>query len=297
MKIEIEGMSFGYAGVPVLEDITLSIRGPQLVSIIGPNGVGKSTFIHCINKILSPTAGTVLVNDIDVSQAAIKDLAKEIGYVPYSANTSFPLSVVDTVLMGRHPYSGWNTLNDDLAIVYSALRLLHIDHLAMRNFNELSAGQHQKVMIARGIVQEPKVLLLDEPTSNLDIKHQIEVTRILRELSQNKGILVIMISHDLNIAAKYSDHMIMMSEGRIFDVGTPGEVLTADNVKAVYDVDCRVIDDSGRPHIIMQDGQFDGCHSPASEECRVSVPKSKNRSDDGIAPCYVRMARSMRPRS
>ena len=257
MHIKIDDLEFSYTGTPVLKDITLDITGPQLVSIIGPNGVGKSTLIHCIDKILSPTKGVVYVNDRDVKSIPMKELAKEIGYVPYSAGNAFPLSVVDTVLMGRHPHSGWKSLDDDLDVVYSTLELLGIKDLAMRSFDELSAGQHQKVMIARGLVQEPQVLLLDEPTSNLDIKHQMEVTRILRELSVSKGIQVIMISHDLNIAAKYSDNMIMLCGGSVFAVGKPAEVLTKENIKAVYDVECEVVESHGRPHIVMIDPKFD----------------------------------------
>ena len=258
MRLVIDGIEFGYSSVPVLKDITLDSNGPQLLSIIGPNGVGKSTLIHCINRILSPNKGTVFIDGDNVNDVSLKDLAKRVGYVPYSANDTFPLSVVDTVLMGRHPHATYKSLDRDLDIVYDTLRLLDIEDLALRNFNELSAGQHQKVMLARGLVQEPEILLLDEPTSNLDIKHQMEVTRILRDLSQEKNILIIMISHDLNIAAKYSDTMIMLHGGYIYAIGTPSEVLTKENIKAVYDVESEVIESYGRPHLIMLDHEFDG---------------------------------------
>ena len=178
-EIKIDGLSFSYSSTPVLKDITLDLTGPKFVSILGPNGVGKSTLIHCINKILSPTGGTVMLDGKDVKDITIKEMAKQVGYVPYSANDTFPLTVVDTVLMGRHPHSKWGSLDKDLDIVYDTLKMLGISHLAMRNFNELSAGQHQKVMLARGLVQEPKVLLLVEPTSNLDIRHQLDVTKML----------------------------------------------------------------------------------------------------------------------
>lgn len=265
MRLVIDGIEFGYSSVPVLKDITLDANGPQLLSIIGPNGVGKSTLIHCINRILSPNKGTVFIDGDNVNDVSLKDLAKKVGYVPYSANDTFPLSVVDTVLMGRHPHATYKSLNKDLDIVYDTLRLLNIEDLALRNFNELSAGQHQKVMLARGLVQEPEILLLDEPTSNLDIKHQMEVTRILRDLALEKNILIIMISHDLNIAAKYSDTMIMLHGGYIYAIGTPSEVLTKENIKAVYDVESEVIESHGRPHLIMLDNEFDdrGTELPA----------------------------------
>lgn len=253
MEIKIDGVSFSYSSVPVLRDIALDLSGPGFVSILGPNGVGKSTLIHCMNKILEPSEGSVFVDGADLKDITIKELAKEMGYVPYSANDSFPLTVVDTVMMGRHPYSKWNTLDHDLDVVYDTLKMLGISHLAMRQFNELSAGQHQKVMLARGLVQEPKILLLDEPTSNLDIRHQLEVTKLLKRLSEEKGILIVMISHDINIAAKFADHVILMFQGRIYDAGTPSEVITEENLRTVYGVESEVIDYDGRPHVILRD--------------------------------------------
>ena len=253
MQIRIDNVEFSYTSAPVLNDISLDIDGPAFVSILGPNGVGKSTLIHCINKILQPTSGSVFIDGKNVRETSIKELAKQIGYVPYSANDTFPLTVVDTVMMGRHPHSKWKSLDNDLDVVYDTLKMLGISHLAMRQFNELSAGQHQKVMLARGLVQEPKILLLDEPTSNLDIRHQLDVTKMLKRLSVEKGILIIMISHDINIAAKYADSVILMFQGKIFDVGTPREVITEDNLRTVYGVESRVIDDEGRPHVILRD--------------------------------------------
>ena len=270
MELKIENMDFGYGQHSVLKNINLDIKGPQLVSIIGPNGVGKSTLIHCMNKILTPKTGTVYINGEDIRDKPLKELAKIVGYVPYSASDTFPLSVVDTVMMGRHPHSSWKSMDRDLDMVYETLELLEIKDLAMRSFNELSAGQHQKVMIARGLVQEPQILLLDEPTANLDIKHQMGVTRLLRRLALEKGILVIMISHDLNIAAKYSDHIIMMSEGTIYATGTPEEVITRENIKAVYDVDSEVVVSHGRPHLVLLDDDFDGMIQPLESGTSVS---------------------------
>ena len=259
MKVEIEDVSFGYGDTPVLKDITLNMEGAQVVSILGPNGVGKSTLIHCINKILTPTKGRVLLDGQDVSEYSLKEVARHVGYVPYSSSDTFPLTVVDTVLLGRHPHAGWRTTDEDLEAVFDVLERLGIQDLAMRYFNELSAGQHQKVMLARGLVQCPEILLLDEPTSNLDIKHQLAISRTLREISHTEGILVIMISHDLNIAARYSDNVVMMHEGRIFAVGTPKDVLTVDNIRQVYGVESRIIDDNGNPYIILEDESACGC--------------------------------------
>lgn len=256
-QVTIQDLSFGYTDdTLILDGISLSIANPQLVSIIGPNGVGKSTLIHCINRILSPTKGVVMIDGQDVKEYKAKDLAKKAGYVPYASGDSFPMTVVDTVLMGRNPHHKWKSLHDDMVVVEEAMRMMDISDLAMRNFNELSAGQHQRVMLARGIAQEPEILLLDEPTANLDIRHQMDVIRLLKKLSQDKGIVVIMISHDLNLASKYSDNVIMLYDKGIYAVGTPYDVITADNIKHVYGVDSKIETHEGRPFMIFEDPSF-----------------------------------------
>lgn len=253
MRVKIDDIDFSYSSVPVLHDVTMDLSGPQLVAILGPNGVGKSTLIHCINKILQPTRGTVMVNDVDTREYKTYKLSQIIGYVPYSSSDTFPMTVVDTVLIGRHPHSRFKYTEHDLDVVYSTLELLNIQDLAVRPFNELSAGQHQKVMLARGLAQEPEILLLDEPTSNLDIRHQIEVMKILKRLSEKKEMLIIIICHDINIAAKYSDRIIMLKDGTIHAAGKPSEVITAENLLDVYGVEAKVIDDEGSPHALFRD--------------------------------------------
>ena len=257
-EINTDDLFYSYSEEAViLKGISISIREPQLVSIIGPNGVGKSTLIHCMNKILSPVAGTVLVDGKEVKEYEIKELARKIGYVPYTSSDTFPMTVVDTILMGRNPHRKWKSLHQDLLVAKKVMEMMDITHLAMRPFNELSAGQHQRVMLARGLAQEPEILLLDEPTANLDIRHQMDVIRLLKQLAVRNGLMVIMISHDLNIAAKYSDNIIMMSKGQIYAVGKPADVITAENVKEVYNVDSEVIISDGRPFMMVKDYEFD----------------------------------------
>ena len=274
-EINISNLRFSYSDdAVVLDGISLDISNSQLISVIGPNGVGKSTLIHCLNKILSPTHGTVMIDGRPVKDYDIKELAKKVGYVPYSSSDTFPMTVVDTILMGRNPHRKWNSLKTDLKVAQEVMEMMDISHLALRPFNELSAGQHQRVMLARGLAQEPEILLLDEPTANLDIRHQMDVIRLLKNLSDKKGILVIMISHDLNIAAKYSDNIVMLSKGGVFAVGNPAEVITPENVKEVYGVDCNVIQNEGRPFMIVRDLTFGD--RPPRADCVARRPDAEN---------------------
>ena len=257
-EIRLENIEFGYdPKIPVIKGISYTLDKPEFICIMGPNGVGKSTLIHCLNKILKPTSGAVYLNGRDVQEMKLKDLASNMGYVPASSQDSFPLTVVDTVMVGLQNDFKFGTSSSDLQKVYDVLKLMKVEHLAMKNFNELSAGQHQKVMLARGLVRTPPVVLLDEPTSNLDIKHQIQVTKTLSELPRTRGMMVIMISHDINITAKYADRIILISDGKLYADGTPTEVLTKENIREVYDVDADVIDVGGSPHIILNDALDD----------------------------------------
>lgn len=257
MNIEIDNLSFSYPEVNVFHDVTIEMNRPELYGILGPNGVGKSTLIHCMNRILEPSGGTVLIDGEDVGGYRLKDLAKKLGYVPYVSSDAFPMTVVDTVLIGRHPHSDWRVTKQDYDIVYDAIHAMGLDDLAMRPFNELSAGQKQKVMLARGLVQQPSAILLDEPTANLDIRQQYGVTKMLKRITRERNMLVVMVCHDLNIASRYCDRIILMSEGTVYCVGTPQEVITESNIRHVYGVECRVIDNEGCPHVIVCDDGLD----------------------------------------
>jgi iron complex transport system ATP-binding protein len=254
MKLELDGVSFSYPSKDVLKNMTFKFEGAELVAILGPNGVGKSTLIYCIDRILKPSHGTILINGKDAKEYSMKEMSQTVGYVPYASSDTFPMTVVDAVLLGRHPHSNWKSTRTDVKKVFEVLREIGIEDLAKNQFNELSAGQHQKAMLARGLVQEPQILLLDEPTANLDVKHQLGVTKLLRDLSHSRNMLTIMICHDLNIAAKYADDIIMMKDGTIFATGKPEDVITKENIETVYDVKCSIIEDEGRPHVILREG-------------------------------------------
>ena len=254
MEIKLENLSFSYGSVPIFKDINLVIDRPELVCILGPNGAGKSTLMHCMNKLQTPTSGTVYLDGRDLKSYTLKELAKLVSFVPHSEDTTFSMSVLDTVLMGRMPHTGTMMSQEDVLIAAENIKLLGMQEFAMQGFDELSAGQHQKVMIARSLTQEPQVMLLDEPTANLDVKYQMLVMRLLRDVAKLKGIIVITICHDLNVTSMYADRVVMLYDHRIYADGSPAEVLTKDNIRMLYGIDCQIIDVQGRPHIALLDG-------------------------------------------
>ena len=251
LKLTINKLSFNYTGIQVLKDVELELGLGEILSIVGPNGSGKSTLLKCINRILKTTQNTVLIDGKDTSKLNLKELSKIMGYVPQSSTSTFPFTVFDVVLMGRKPYIHWNLSERDNEIVAEMLDFLGIGELSMRHFNELSGGEQQKVIVARALAQQPQILLLDEPTSSLDIKHQLEILCMLTSLTQSKERSVIVSMHDLNLASRFSDRMIMLKQGKIFASGTPESVLTEENIEKVYGISCKVTDSIlGKPQVL-----------------------------------------------
>jgi len=251
MKLDVKGVSFNYGSRCALEDITMSIGGGELVSLVGPNGSGKTTLLKCVNRILKLRKGTVLVEGQDVSKLRPKELAKLLGYVGQGVGRFFPSTVFEIVLIGRKPHVNWNVSSKDKKIVLDILTLMGMEEMALRPSNELSGGEFQKVQIARALAQEPEILLLDEPTSNLDLKHQLDVLNLLSSIVRGRKMVAVMAMHDLNLASRFSSKMIFLNGGRIYDAGEPGTVLTPENIRSVYDVEAEVVNQNGRrPYII-----------------------------------------------
>ncbi len=250
-RLDVEGLGFSYGSEPLLHDVSFSLERPELVCVIGPNGVGKTTMVKCLNRILKPTAGTVRVDGRDVHSMGLMDLARVMAFVPNRMDSVFRSTVAETVLMGRFPFSQWATSDEDLDIVDSALDALGLQAMSHRDLGELSSGQVQKVLIARGLVQRPRVLVLDEPTSNLDVRHQMEVMSFLRRYARDEGVIVLMVCHDLNLTSAFADRVIMVSEGTVLRDGSPWDVMTEDAIRQVYGVESRVVDVEGRPHVIL----------------------------------------------
>ncbi|MGI6078987.1 MAG: ABC transporter ATP-binding protein [Fastidiosipilaceae bacterium] len=240
MKLVINDCSFSYSSQLVLDQINMQISEGEVVSIVGPNGSGKSTLLRCISRVLQPQGGVVYLNSQDVAHLKPRELARLLGYVPQSGAEVFPLTVYEAVLLGRKPYLSWGVGPRDREIVDRILRFMKIEEFALKYINEMSGGEKQRVLIARALAQEPEVLLLDEPTSNLDIKHQLEVLGLLHRFAHEGGMTVIMVLHDLNLASRFSEKLVLISEGKVFASGSPSAVLNPANIRAVYDVEADV---------------------------------------------------------
>ena len=235
MEVTFRQLHFGYSRRrEVLHGIDLTLPSNKFVAILGPNGCGKTTLVKQINRILQAHSGTVQVGEQMVSQLEPSELAKLIAYVPQMTSGVMNGSVMDTVMLGRRPYIQWKPTNEDLEIVAKALIRLNISHLSQRLFNQLSGGQKQTVLIARALAQAPDIYLFDEPVSFLDVKNQLEIMAIGRELVEQDGKTVIMVLHDLNMALRFADHVVIMKDGNVFAQGAPRDVITEENILAVY---------------------------------------------------------------
>lgn len=241
MKIEVQNICFSYNSHKILKDVTLDVREGQVVSIVGPNGAGKSTLLKCIVRLLKPQKGIVYLNGMDITTKNSKDIARAMGYIPQNSKDIFSFTVLETVLMGRKPHLKWDVTEEDLKVVAEVMKFMDIEGLAERPLNQLSGGQKQKVFVARALAQQPEIFLFDEPTSNLDIRHQLEVFTTIKRLAEKEGRIVIVVVHDLNLAARFSEKLVMLKNGSIYAMGKPNEVITEENIREVYNVSASII--------------------------------------------------------
>lgn len=248
MFFEVNGINFAYRSRSVLNDVSFTVNADDLVSVLGPNGVGKTTLIKCINKVLTPKTGSVQIEGSDLHSMSKKDIAKNIGYVAQKSETS-KTTVFDSVLLGRKPHFEWDVTEKDIRLAGRVLRLLGLDGLALKYIDEISGGEYQLVQIARVLVQQPKVILLDEPTSSLDLSNQHMIMHLIRNIVKKNHMAAIMIIHDLNLAIRHSDKFIMMKEGKVYSAGSH-EIITPENIKAVYNIEAYVESVRGIPVVI-----------------------------------------------
>jgi iron complex transport system ATP-binding protein len=238
-----------------MEKVSFVIDEAQIVAIIGPNGSGKTTLLKIINGTLFPDTGQMLIDGKDTNRWSRKDIAQKVAIVPQETAVIFPFYAEEIVLMGRFPHLSNYSFEDkkDYRIVHEAMEKTDTLAFASRRFDELSAGERQRVLIARALAQEPKVLLLDESTVFLDLKHQAQFLALLRQLNTAQQLTVIFVTHDINLAAQHADRIILLYSGKIYAIGKPAEVITAANIKEVYDVDSLIDQNpqSGLPRMTL----------------------------------------------
>jgi iron complex transport system ATP-binding protein len=251
----VTDISFRYRHEDVLKKLSFSVLKGDFLTLLGPNGTGKTTLLRLLTGILSPYEGSILLDGVDMKKYKRRDIAKKIAVVSQSFSIEFPFTVEEVVLMGRYPHkSGFKLVNkDDKRICEESMELTDIMYLKDRNVFELSSGELQRVLIARALCQTPSIILLDEPAAHLDINHQIELNRLSKRLNQDNGRTVINISHDLNAACIYSDKVMFLKDKGIFMMGGPKDVITNENIKAVFDADVTVKkDDDNTPYVVVR---------------------------------------------
>ena len=252
--INIEKLNYSYGRKEVLKELSLDIDENKLTGIIGPNGCGKSTLAKNIIKYINGKFESFKIMDTDIRELTHKKIAQLISYIPQKSIIIPNISVFDYVLLGRFPLlkNSWDNYSEqDYEIVEKNINLLNIRELKDRNIETLSGGELQKALLARALAQEAKILLLDEPTSALDLNNAVEFMKILKNISIQKNISVIIIIHDLNLASLFCDSLIILKDGRFIEKGSPKEVINEANIKSVYNLDCKVCyNENDKPYII-----------------------------------------------
>jgi iron complex transport system ATP-binding protein len=247
-------LCFAYPGRPVLEDVSLTLHPGEVLAVLGPNGAGKSTLLRCLAGALVPSGRAGGSGAVALSGRALADFpatkrARLLAYVPQHIPPRLPFTVFETVLMGRRPYLSWRPRPEDLDAVWRALGRLGLTELAEREYGEISGGQRQKVALARALAQESRLLVMDEPTSSLDLKHQLEVMALLRQLAEEEGRGVALAMHDLNLAARHATRTLLLRHGRVFAEGRPEDVLTESAIREVFGVEVLRVDSGPCPMV------------------------------------------------
>lgn len=257
-RLAAEGLSLAYGDRLVVSELDLQIRAGAITTIVGANGCGKSTLLRACARLLPPRAGRVVLDGREIHRTPTKQIAREIGLLPQNSVAPEGIAVADLVGRGRHPHqrmlARWSPR--DYQVVAESLEATDIADLADRCVDELSGGQRQRVWIAMALAQETDILLLDEPTTYLDVAHQIEVLDLLTDLNRSRGTTIVMVLHDLNLAARYADELVAMKDGQVHASGAPAVVVTEALVRDVFGMDSRVIPDpvSGSP-VVMPIGR------------------------------------------
>ena len=248
MILSAEEIQFSYSNMEVLRNITFGLSQGDCLAVLGTNGAGKSTMLKCLNKILTPSKGNIYIDGADTKTLSNRKLAQSIGYIAQS-HGDIRKTVFDTILLGRKPYIKWDATQEDIEVVEKIISKFNLGDYAMRYTDELSGGELQKVMIARALAQQPKVLLMDEPTSSLDMKNQLEVIKTIKDIIKEQNISVIVTMHDLNLALRFANKFLLLKNGEVLFWGGH-EVITEESIKEVYDVRITFIEHEGIPVVV-----------------------------------------------
>ena len=241
MSLRITDLSFSYdENKKVLDRISFETKRGEVLGILGPNGTGKTTLLKCINGILKYQEGLVSFEDTNLSSLTSSELAKIIAYVPQYTNGSFPVNVVDTVLMGRIPYSQYYYSQLDKKIAFKIIEMMNLEDFSFRNIGEMSGGERQRVFIARALAQQPKIIIFDEPNSSLDLHNQLFILNTIIDIAKSNDICIIMTIHDLNLASMFCDKILMLKNAHIFAYGDAQQVITESNINEMYKVRTKV---------------------------------------------------------
>ncbi len=259
IKIETENVSLAYGRNVVMRDLTFQVSPGEMVGLIGPNGSGKSTVIKALSHIIRPYSGKILIDGKNISQIPRGELARLLGVVPQMPLLPSSFTAFEIVLMGRNPHLGLFQYESagDMEITWQAMGRTATQPLADRRIGELSGGEIQRIVIARLLAQEPKSILLDEPTANLDINHQVEILDLIKTLCLENNLAVLITLHDLNLASQYCDRLILVNKGQVHSQGTPTEVINSKNIKEVYGADNCVYTHpaNGLPTVLLEAGK------------------------------------------
>ena len=251
MMLSVDRLCFSYANLPVLRDVSFQVHAHEIIAVLGPNGSGKTTLLRCINRLLRPDSGNVRVLGRDMEEYSRQESARTMAYV---AQRSDPgrMTVFDAVLLGRKPHIGWTVTHKDLELTQAALELLQMGHLALRYTDRMSGGEYQKVCIARALVGQPGVMLLDEPTSSLDLRNQLSILRQLKTIITGHKMCAVVTMHDLNTAFRYADRFLFLKNGTVFaSVDRSG--ITGEIVEEVYEVPVAVEWHQNHPFVLPLD--------------------------------------------
>lgn len=247
MKLCVKNVHFSYKkGTEVLHGIDLTARHGELLAILAPNGNGKTTLLKCMGHLMSPASGRVCLDGQEIAAMSARERARRIAYVPQSFQSLFSIRVIDLVLSGRSPFSGFSFSRMDREIAIDTMLSLGLEHLAFRDVRELSGGEQQRVLLARALSQTPKVLLLDEPTASLDVKHQLQILEHITALKKERNLVVVMSTHDLNLTAAYADQVALIKNGCLLKSAAAKDALTAQHILEVFGVETEIVSHAGQ---------------------------------------------------